>query len=368
MEVKSEQLEQINRIYDLFDYKGKIVDAKPFGGGHINDTYRLVNDDKSLPDYLLQRVNHVVFKDVPGIMDNISKVTNHIREKSTPEFGQETLDIIRTRDGRLFTEYEGNFWRLFDFKKDTKSYDLVESPEQAYQGALAFGTFFRLLSDFPTETLANTLPEFHNIILRLKTFESAVKEDVKGRAAEVEPAILYVRQLADQMCEIENLRISNKIPLRVTHNDTKFNNVLLDQNDKGVCVIDLDTLMPGVVHYDFGDGIRSSTNTAEEDETDLSLVQFDIDKFEAFTDGFLEVTRDILTPFEIKYLGISGALLAYIMGVRFLTDYLQGDVYYKIKHERHNLDRCRTQLELVRQIMERQQDIQKIVASKANMV
>lgn len=368
MEVKRDTLKNVSEIFNRFDFEGSIQNAKPFGNGHINDTYKLENTDQLKPDYLLQRVNHQIFKDVPGMMDNIWKVTSHISDSSHPDFKQETLKIIKSKDSQLFTKHEGNYWRMFEFKKGTKSYDVVETPEQAFQGALAFGSFMRILSDFPADSLVYTLPEFHNIILRLKTFEAAVQADDFGRAKEVEPAIAYVRSLASQMCEIETLRIKGKIPLRVTHNDTKFNNVLLDKHDKGVCVIDLDTVMPGVVHYDYGDGIRTSTNTAEEDETDLSLVHFDMDKFEAFTSGFLEATRDILMPIEIEYLGISGALLAYIMGVRFLTDYLQGDVYYKIKHPHHNLDRSKVQLELVRQMMGRQGDIKKMVAKQAGII
>ncbi|SMD33817.1 Phosphotransferase enzyme family protein [Reichenbachiella faecimaris] len=368
MEVKTDGLANVSEIFNQFDFEGDIQKARPFGNGHINDTYRLENTDQTKPDYLLQRVNHQVFKDVPGMMDNIWKVTNHISNSKQADFKQETLNIVKSHGGQLFTKQEDNYWRMFEFKKGTKSYDVVETPEQAFQGALAFGCFMRLLSDFPADTLVHTLPEFHNIILRLQTFEAAVVADEKGRAGEVRSAIDFVRSMAEQMCEIEALRIKGKIPLRVTHNDTKFNNVLLDEHDKGVCVIDLDTVMPGVVHYDFGDGIRTSTNTAEEDETDLSLVHFDIDKFEGFTSGYLEATRDILMPVEIEYLGISGALLAYIMGVRFLTDYLQGDVYYKIKHPQHNWDRSKVQLELVRQIMEQQLDIKKIIAKQASII
>lgn len=358
----------ISDIIDRFDLSGAVQEVLPFGNGHINDTYRVKNRDSEAPDYLLQRVNHEIFKDVAAMMENIRLVTEHIKTGGSSGIKQETLDIVRTIDQQLFTIYEGNYWRMFEFKKGTKSYEVVETPEQAYQGALAFGTFFRLLSDFPAEKLTDTLPEFHNVILRLEVFEKAVKEDIKGRTAEVKNEINFVRKNADLMCEMERLKQVGKIPLRVTHNDTKFNNVLLDDKGRGFCVIDLDTVMSGIVHYDFGDGIRTSTNTAKEDETDLSLVHFDLEKFKAFATGFLEASRDILNSFEIEYLGRSGGLLAYIMGVRFLTDYLMGDVYYKINREGHNLDRARTQLKLTRQILERQQDLKKIVAQRSNLV
>lgn len=351
----------INKVIGQFDLLGSVQEIQSFDNGHINDTYRVRNKDSEAPDYLLQRVNHEIFKDMAAMMENIRLVTEHIKRGNASGIKQETLEIVRTTDRQLFTVYEDNYWRMFEFKKGTKSYEVVETPEQAYQGAFAFGTFFRLLSDFPTEKLTETLPDFHNIVWRLKTFEKAVKEDVKARSAEVKDEINFVRKNADLMCEMERLKQDGKIPLRVTHNDTKFNNVLLDEQDRGVCVIDLDTVMPGIVHYDFGDGIRTSTNTAREDETDLSLVYFDLKKFEAFASGFLEACKDILTPFEMDYLGLSGGLLAYIMGVRFLTDYLMGDVYYKINHEHHNLDRARTQLELTRQILERRQELQQIV-------
>ncbi|MEO9804817.1 MAG: aminoglycoside phosphotransferase family protein [Reichenbachiella sp.] len=359
---------KINKIINQFDISGEIQDTQPFGSGYINDTYRAKNTDNAQPDYLLQRVNHEVFKDVPAMMENIRMVTDHIKKNSSLDWNQETLEIVKTIDGQLFTKHHDDYWRMFEFKKGTKSYDVVETPEQAYQGAFAFGTFFRLLSDFPAEKLTDTLPEFHNIILRLEALEKAVKDDVRGRASKVKEEIDFVRAIASLMCEIEHLKLGGKIPLRVTHNDTKFNNVLLDENDKGICVIDLDTVMLGIVHYDFGDGIRTSTNTAKEDETDLQLVNFDMKKFEAFTEGYLDACRDILTTIEIEYLGLSGALLAYIMGVRFLTDYLMGDVYYKIDHENHNLDRSRTQLELTRQITERQKDIKNVVAQKSSLV
>lgn len=362
MNLEASQYNYINDIIDQFDLEGSIGKATPFGNGHINDTFRLINTDQNKPDYLLQRINHQVFKDVAGMMNNISKVTDYIRKRSDGEYSQETLEIIRSREGLLYIKSEDSYWRMFDFKKGTKSYDVVESPEQAYQGALAFGTFMRLLADFPADSLAESLPQFHNIILRLETLENAIRDDVRDRVREVGSAIDYVRSIAKLMCEIESLKIAGKLPLRVTHNDTKFNNVLLDENDKGICVIDLDTVMPGVVHYDFGDGIRTSTNTAKEDEPDISLVNFDLEKFEAFANGFLEPTRDILTPIELEYLGISGALLAYIMGVRFLTDYLQGDVYYKIEHPETNLHRSRGQFELVRQILERREEIRKILS------
>lgn len=362
----NEQIIQAESVIGTFDIEGKVQSLAPFGSGHINDTFRVINEVKESPDYLLQRVNHEVFKDVSGMMNNISQVTGHLSKKSqtsqNPSASQETLELIKTRSGALFQkENDGTYWRVFVFKKSLKSYDLVESPGQAYEGAKAFGLFFRLLSDFPSDKLIETIPNFHNITIRLHALKQVLTEFPTGRSREVEREVNYVFSVAEEMCQIEYLKADHQIPLRVTHNDTKFNNVLLDPEDKGVCVIDLDTVMPGVVHYDFGDGIRTSTSTAAEDEPDLGLVHFDINKYEAFADGYLEHTRDILSPIEMKYLGLSGALFAYIMGVRFLTDYVSNDVYYKTSYAEHNLHRAKCQLELSKRIMERMQDLNKII-------
>lgn len=356
-------------IIAKFAIEGQVNKAEPFGNGHINDTFHIVNSAGDCPDYLLQRVNHEVFKDVPGMMNNIWQVTEHIKNKSLSSEdeteSQETLELIKTHDGKLYSkEPDGSYWRVFDFKKGLKSYDLVETPEQAYEGAKAFGLFFKLLSDFPAQKLTDTIPNFHNIILRLETLKDVIKKLPKGRTLEVQSEIKFVFDVAEQMCQIETLKNEGAIPLRVTHNDTKFNNVLLSADDKGICVIDLDTVMPGVVHYDFGDGIRTGTTTAEEDEADLNLVQFDIKKYEAFASGYLEMARDILSPIEVENLGISGALFAYIMGVRFLTDYISHDVYYKIGYPSQNINRARCQFELTRKILERLPELNQITQKK----
>lgn len=356
-------------IIDKFAIEGKVDSIEPFGNGHINDTFHIVNSVEGYTDYLLQRVNHEVFKDVPGMMNNIWQVTEHINKKNNStrnEFEkQETLKLVKTSTGKLYSkEEDGSFWRVFDFKKGLKSYDLVETPEQAYEGAKAFGLFFKLLSDFPVEKLTDTIPNFHNIILRLETLKNVIQKYPGGRTLEVQNEIKFVFDVAEQMCQIETLKNDGVIPLRVTHNDTKFNNVLMSPDDKGICVIDLDTVMAGVVHYDFGDGIRTGTTTAEEDEADLNLVQFDIAKYEAFAAGYLEATRDILSPVEVQNLGVSGALFAYIMGVRFLTDYISHDVYYKIGYPTQNINRARCQFELTRKILDRLPELNLITQQK----
>ncbi len=348
----------IQQICDQFQIDGTFSKGYPYGSGHINDTYKVETVEIDKFDYILQRVNHHVFKDVPGLMENVERVTSHIRKKMEGIEGtnpdREVLTVIPTNDGQPYhKDQEGNFWRMYIFIWDNKSYDLVDSPEKAYQGGRMFGTFQALLADLPGKPLNETIVNFHNIEWRLETFEETLEKDPKGRAKDIPEEIKFVRDRAEEMKTILNLGREGKIPLRITHNDTKFNNVLLDQDDKGLCVIDLDTVMPGYVHYDFGDSIRTSTNTAAEDEADLSKVEMDINLFEGYAKGFLEQTKDTLNEVEIDHLAFSGKLFPYIIGLRFLTDFVDGDNYFKIHHEGHNLQRARAQFKLL-QSMERQ--------------
>ncbi len=357
-------------ILSQFKIKGSFGIVQPFGGGHINDTFRAINSDKNGKDYLLQKINHKIFKDVDLMMNNIARITSHIRSKisSAGYSGKhETLNTVPTLEGKFYHhDKDGNYWRVFEFLKGLKSYDFVETPEQAYQGASAFGQFLVFLDDFPVDTIKETIPGFHDIVKRLKTFRSIVKKPFQARGIECKNEIGYVLSLGDQMCVIEELRNNKKIRTRVTHNDTKFNNVLLTADDVGKCVIDLDTVMPGVVHYDFGDGIRTSTGTAGEDEPDLQKIDMDMAKFKAFAEGYLDVTRDILEPIEIQFLALSGPLFSYIMGVRFLTDYLSGDHYYKTDFEGHNLQRARCQLEYTRKMLALLPDMEKVILKYAH--
>ncbi len=357
---------ELENIVDNFKIIGTINESHPYGSGHINDSYRLVNSDRTKSDYLLQRINQNVFRDVDLTMNNILKVTRHINANSENFRGsQQTLELIPTITGTNYhRDTKGNYWRVYLFKKDLKSHDFVETSEQAYEGARAFGNFLKLLSDFPVSDIGYSIPDFHNIILRLETLKSVLGKGPTKRSIMAATDIKYIFSLSDEMSRIERLRISGNIPLRVTHNDTKFNNVLFDSQGKAVCVIDLDTVMPGVVHYDFGDGIRTATSTAGEDEKDLSLIDVDMAKYEAFTSGYLDATRDILTPGEIEYLPLSGALFPYMMGVRFLTDFLNGDKYFKTEFTDHNLQRSRSQLQMTRMMIKKFPEIDKIVKSQ----
>lgn len=348
----------LQQICNNFQFNGTFSKAYPYGSGHINDTYKVETVENDQFDYILQRVNHNVFKDVPGLMENVVRVTSHIRKKLEGIEGadpdREVLTVIPSSDGKnYYKDPEGNFWRMYIFIDDNRSYDLVDSPEKAYEGGSMFGKFQAMLADLPGKPLNETIVNFHNIEWRLDTFEATLKRDPAGRAAGISEEIKFVRDRAEEMKTILNLGRDGLIPKRITHNDTKFNNVLLDQNDKGLCVIDLDTVMPGYVHYDFGDSIRTSTNTAAEDEVDLSKVEMDISLFEAYARGFLEHTRDTLNDVEIDHLALAGKLFPYIIGLRFLTDHVDGDNYFKIHHEGHNLQRAKAQFKLL-QSMERQ--------------
>jgi hypothetical protein len=339
-----------------FQLRGGIASTTAFGTGHINDTFRIKNTEASAPDYLLQRINHLVFPDVGPMMDNIAKVTGHLKAKTGSQYT--SLTIIPTHESTLFFRDEtGNYWRVFIFMKELVSYDIVETPEQIYEGGKAFGAFLRDLSDFPAADLFTTLPRFHDVPWRVRNLRRAADQDVKKRVSQSREWVKYALDQADLMSQVQRLGDQGKLPLRVTHNDTKFNNVLLDRQGKGRCVIDLDTVMPGYVHFDFGDGVRTSVSTAAEDEKDIDNIHIDLDRYRAYANGYLEVTRDILTPLELEYLPLSGAMLAYIMGIRFLTDFLSGDVYYKIHHPEHNLQRARAQLTLCNRLLQQIEDL-----------
>ena len=292
------------------------------------------------------------------MMLNIRRVTEHVNHRLPGS----TLELIGTRAGRNFhQDAAGNYWRVYRFRKELHSIDVAETPAQIYEGARAFGRFLFHLADFPAHTLHPTIPHFHDVIMRLQQLQEAVRQDPQGRVKEAQAEIDYSFQITEIMERIQKAGERGEIPLRVTHNDTKFNNVLLDEAGRGRCVIDLETVMPGYVHYDFGDGIRTTVTTAEEDEADLSKIIVDLERFQAFAQGFLEETRDILSPAELQYLPLAGPLLSYLMGIRFLADFLRGDSYYKIHFEGQNLQRARAQLQLTKNLLAQQEALQDIL-------
>lgn len=336
-------------MQDILARFGLTGPVSPLGSGHINDSYRVGED------HLLQRINHRVFSDVAGLMHNVDLVTRHLRRKiaaATGEAaGQQTLKIVPTRGGALFVQDgAGNYWRVYEFLRHLRSYDLLETPEQAYAGARAYGHFLRFLDDFPTGRAVSTIPDFHNVVSRLAALRAAVRTDARKRLRECTGEVSRALTRAGRMSVIQHAWEAGRLRTRITHNDTKFNNVMFDAEGHARCVVDLDTVMPGLVHFDLGDAIRTGAATASEDEADLRIVGADPEKLRALTEGYLSVTRDVLTPEELSLLPRSGELLAYLMAVRFLTDFLAGDRYYKTAYPTHNLVRARNQLRLVEEL------------------
>lgn len=356
----------VKPIFEQFDVAGEFISGEPYGSGHINDTYLVSTTPPAEKNYILQRVNHLIFKNVPKLMENIVRVTEHIRQKITEEGGdpdRQTLTVMRTKDGGPFyVDPDGNFWRMYIFIDKNKSYDIVESAQQAFEGGKAFGQFQKYLSDLPGGPLFETIPDFHNIDSRMKLFEAAKSADTHDRVKEVQSEIDFVMNSLEDMRVVLKLGQAGKIPLRVTHNDTKFNNVLLDESDHGLCVIDLDTVMPGYIHYDFSDTIRTATNTAAEDEADLGKIDMNVELFEAYVKGFIGEVGEKLNDAEWTSLPLAAKLLPFTIGLRFLTDYLDGDNYFKTHFEGHNLQRARAQFELTRKVWAKEAHIAEFIA------
>ena len=352
-----------------FQLDGVAVDAKPYGCGHINDTYCVCCEREGKPQrrYILQRINRHVFKNVPQLMENMSNVTAFCRRQVVAAGGdpeRECLTLIPTLDGaNYFQDPDGDYWRMFIFIENAITFQTVGKPEHFYYSGCAFGKFQRLLADYPSETLYETIPHFHDTASRYRDFEQAVAENRSGRAGEVAEEIAFVRARKADTSVLVDMLARGELPLRVTHNDTKLNNVMLDDvTGKAVCVIDLDTVMPGLSLYDFGDSIRFGSNPVAEDEKDLSKVYCDLDLFEQYTKGFLEECGDMLTPAEVQMLAFSAKLMTLECGMRFLADHIAGDTYFKIHREGHNLDRCRTQFKLVADMESKMDQMNAIVA------
>lgn len=343
-----------------FNIQGSPVSISSFGSGHINDTYILKTDQVQGPDYLLQRINHHVFKDIPLLMHNILLVTDHLRRKYADQgldVNQCVLTPIATTQGTYYYKENGHYWRMFTRIRGTKSYDIVHTEQQAGEGGRAFGRFQAMLSDLNADKLGEVIPNFCHIGYRLNNFHAALQADVSGRRSEVQREVDFLESRQGRMCRILEMAERGELPLRITHNDTKFNNVLLDQQDRAQCVIDLDTVMPGYVAYDFGDAIRTIINRGAEDARDLDTVQLNLPLFRAYTKGYFEEAHVFLNEKEVYSL-IEGTLLfPYMQAVRFLTDYLQGDQYYKIQYSTHNLQRTKAQIKLLQEIEKHQQEL-----------
>ncbi len=361
------------QLAKLFDIKGKIISVTPHGSGHINSTVKLVTlTERREHYYILQKINNNVFKDVPMLMENFVNVTNYLAEvieKNGGDPKRETLNVKLTADGKPYAiDGDGDYWRVMRFVTDTNCFDRVESPEQFYDCAVAFGNFQYLLRDYPADTLHETIKNFHNTPDRYRQLKEAVEKDVCGRCAGVKNEIDFALSRFEFANLLENAHKDGILPLRVTHNDTKLNNILFDkETGKALCVIDLDTIMPGYSVTDFGDAIRFGATTAAEDEPDLSKVNFDIALYETYVKGFIEGVKGGITKAEIELLPIGAMMMTYECGMRFLTDYLSGDTYFKTKHPTHNLDRARNQFKLLSDMETKKEEMLSIVKKYSDL-
>ena len=370
----SAPLDFLQHIGDQFQVHGRFLRAYPIGKGHINETYAADYDYGGKRLRLVhQTINHKVFPDPIKVMDNISLITNRMAKQleanGDPEAARKTLTVIPLRTGEHhFLDEKGNYWRTYIFIDRTSSYDTIETPDQAEEVARAYGEFQNNLVDVPGEHLHETIPEFHHAVSRLEAFESAVAADAKNRAQSVKSQIQFVRDRESDCRLLVDYLSSGELPLRVTHNDTKLNNVLFDDSSgKAICVVDLDTVMPGSVLYDFGDMVRTATSPALEDERDLSKVEMQLPMFEALVKGYWDSAGTFLNQIEIDHLPFSGKLLSLVIGMRFLTDHLNGDVYFKVRRPDHNLDRAKVQFKLVESI-ERQTDLMREAVERISAV
>jgi Ser/Thr protein kinase RdoA (MazF antagonist) len=347
-----------------FQIDGEFLEAQPFGSGHINDTYRVMFRNGGEPFFhILQRINRDIFRNPDALMENIQRVTAHLSTQvaDLPDRDRRVSRLIPARAGKAWhVDERGDYWRAYFYISGARTYDAVENTEQAFQAARAFGHFQQMLANLPLPRLHDTIPDFHNTPKRFEALLAAISADSKNRAMLVQPEIEFA--LAHE--PIVAVLFDANLPERVTHNDTKFNNVLLDEvTGEGICVVDLDTVMPGLTPYDFGDMVRTTTSPTAEDERDLSKVTMHFPMFEALVRGYLSAAETFLTREERKFLAFSGKLISFEIGIRFLTDFLSGDTYFKTHRQGHNLDRCRTQFKLVESIEQQEDAMEQLVES-----
>ncbi len=335
-------------IVDNFLITGNATEVTPLGNGLINTTYKVITDGNA-PDYVLQHVNTDIFPDADMLMGNIVAVTDHIRKKlaenGVTDTSRRCLKFVPAKDGKYYSIINGKCWRIMEFIPDTISRSGV-SPESAYIVGSTFGEFQAMLADIPTQ-LGETIKDFHNMEFRLQQMRDAVAEDKAGRLAEVKWLVDELEARADEMCKGERLHREGKLPKRICHCDTKVDNILFDQNGNVLCVIDLDTVMPNFVFSDFGDFLRSASNTSTEDDPNTDNIEFNMNIFKPFAEGYIKSAKAFLTPIEIENLPFAACLFPYMQTVRFLTDYINGDTYYKIKYPEHNRVRSLAQFKLL---------------------
>ncbi len=362
-----QHLQEVSRQFQIY---GQILHAEACKIGHINETYTATYDQGGiLVRYIHQRINQSVFRNPVGVMENVMRVTSHLRNKlqnlTARQMTRRALTIVPTRDGKpYYCDGNGEFWRTFVFVERVQSFESVQNPTQAYEAGRAFGEFQSLVADLPGERLHETIPDFHNTRKRFDTLQRAIAEDHCNRASTAAREIEFALKQESWIGTLLDAHAAGDVPERITHNDTKFNNVMLDwETGRAMCVVDLDTVMPGLVHYDFGDMVRTTTSPTLEDEQDLTKVEMQMPMFEALARGYVKAVEEFLTPSERRYLAFAGKLITYTIGIRFLADYLMGDVYFRVHRSDHNLDRCRTQFRLVESIARQEEAMQKLVDS-----
>ncbi len=358
----------IESIAREFQILGDFISAQPFGTGHINDTYRVIFNQGGTPvSYIFQRINHYVFKDPPALMKNILRVTEHIRTKlqaaQVDNPSRHVLTLVPTRDGfSYYKDADGNHWRSYIFINGARTYDILLSNDQARQAARIFGRFQQMLIDLPGPPLHETIPDFHNAPVRFRQFQQSLNADPHNRVRLAEPEIDFLLEQASIFDVLPNLVEKGEIPVRITHNDTKINNVMIDdETGEGICIIDLDTVMNGLSLYDFGDLARSTLSGTAEDERNLEKVNIDILRFKAVLQGYLSTADEFLNEAEFHYLVSGAKMMTLLIGMRFLIDFLEGDHYYKIQRENHNLDRCRVQFKLVQAMIGHESEMMTLV-------
>lgn len=347
---------EVKSIFDAFDHRSNYISHTELNTGHINDTFLVKTDSGN--KYILQRINHHVFKDVVGLVNNKVLISNHIRSKfptiSDEEFSKKNLTFVKAKNrDEYYYKQDGNFWNVMVFIDDSITYEIAKNKEIAYEGGKLLGDFLNQTADFDSSQLIDVIPNFHDMSFRFKQHAAAIQSAPKARLQKAAKLIDTVSELKDEMFILQNLKKEGKIPLRVTHNDSKISNSLFDKNNRGICMIDTDTVMPGIVHYDFGDAIRTICNTAAEDEKDLTKVEFNLEYYEAYKKGFLEKTEGSLTSIELEYLPLAAKTMIFIIGLRFLTDYFNNDVYFKRDYPEHNLDRAKNQFKLIESLSEK---------------
>lgn len=352
----------LQHIANQFEIEGNVTEVKPLGNGLINTTYKVVTDGNT-PDYVMQHINTDIFPDVDMLMNNIVAVTGHIRKKleakHTADIDRKVLKFVPCKDGKYYYNHDGKIWRIMVFIPDTVSKSGV-TPESSYIVGETFGDFQAMLADIP-EKLGETIKDFHNIEFRLQQFHDAVKADKVGRLADVKDIVEEIEKRADSMCRSEQLFREGKLPKRICHCDTKVDNILFDKDDNVLCVIDLDTVMPSFIFSDYGDFLRSAANTMPEDSPEYDKIDFRMDIFKSFTEGYLKTARAFLTPIEIENLPYAATLFPYMQLVRFFADYLDGDNYFKTQYPEHNLVRSKNQLTLLKRAEEKIADMQAFI-------